>query len=651
MASGVWFTAAEIAALALPGLPASKRNVNDLADRQGWRQARNSRGEPLCRPRAARGGGFEFHISLLPAAARQALAPKPQAAAKPSREDLWAAFERLPAPKRAEAERRVALLARVEELAIDGGRVGAVLRVCAESGVSKATLYGWFKLVEGLDRADRLPALAPQHKGGRTKVEVDIDLLDILTSDYLRPEEPSLISCYRRVEEIAAERGVACPELAIMRRRMKAKLSASTIIAHRKGKAALKATFPHQVRDRSIFLPTDAYVADTHIWDVLVQWEDGSIGRPATIGVQDLASNKIVAHRTSQSETTEVVSLTFGDAFRDYGIPNDFWLDNSRVFASKQLTGGQKTRYRFKRTPGEIQGMLTALGVTVHFTTPYSGQSKPIERSWRDFAGDIAKHPIFAGAYTGPSTTSKPANYGSAAVPIDLFKQVIASEIAKWNARGGRRTPIAKGRSFDEVFAEGYAKAAVRRATPEQLRICMLQVDTVTPHRQSGTITVGGNRFWSDALVALRHERVMVRFDPMDLHSEVHVYTLDGRFVATAPCLEEAGFKTSAEDRDFHRTRRAALKAQLALADIEKKYSDKQIAAMQIRTAERPVVAEAPNVVAPVFGGRIAHGSLALATTPVAPQPQAEILTYAEREKRAEEKRRAQALLRLARND
>ena len=47
MASGVWMTAAEIAALALPGMPGSKRKVNAMAERLGWAQARNARGELL----------------------------------------------------------------------------------------------------------------------------------------------------------------------------------------------------------------------------------------------------------------------------------------------------------------------------------------------------------------------------------------------------------------------------------------------------------------------------------------------------------------------------------------------------------------------------------------------------------------------------
>lgn len=51
-----WWSAAELAALALPGFPASKRGMNKLAAREGW----------LARPRVARGGGMEYALHALP---------------------------------------------------------------------------------------------------------------------------------------------------------------------------------------------------------------------------------------------------------------------------------------------------------------------------------------------------------------------------------------------------------------------------------------------------------------------------------------------------------------------------------------------------------------------------------------------------------
>ncbi|WP_437871333.1 transposase [Methylorubrum extorquens] len=63
----LWLTAAEIAALTLPGLPTTKRNVNALAESAGWAHRKG-----LCRLRNQSGGGFEYHLDLLPPDARRA---------------------------------------------------------------------------------------------------------------------------------------------------------------------------------------------------------------------------------------------------------------------------------------------------------------------------------------------------------------------------------------------------------------------------------------------------------------------------------------------------------------------------------------------------------------------------------------------------
>lgn len=56
-----WFNAQEIAGL--PEMPGTQQNVKLKAKRDGW----------LRRPRQARGGGFEYHISSLPLNAQNAL--------------------------------------------------------------------------------------------------------------------------------------------------------------------------------------------------------------------------------------------------------------------------------------------------------------------------------------------------------------------------------------------------------------------------------------------------------------------------------------------------------------------------------------------------------------------------------------------------
>ncbi len=111
----LWFSAAEIAALALPGLPRTKRNINALAASEGWPERKG-----LCRRRAGAGGGFEFHLDLLPLEARAAYVTR--VAPAPLTNEAQAAAEAEPAAANlrddaAEArDARLAILTAAERL-------------------------------------------------------------------------------------------------------------------------------------------------------------------------------------------------------------------------------------------------------------------------------------------------------------------------------------------------------------------------------------------------------------------------------------------------------------------------------------------------------------------------------------------------------
>ncbi|WP_083859469.1 Mu transposase C-terminal domain-containing protein [Oceanibaculum indicum] len=83
-----WFTAAELARLALPGLPGTRQNIASRAKRENWRS----------RERKASGGGIEYHVSSLPQPAREVLAAR--AAAEAAKQ-----APALPAPAPAKAAR------------------------------------------------------------------------------------------------------------------------------------------------------------------------------------------------------------------------------------------------------------------------------------------------------------------------------------------------------------------------------------------------------------------------------------------------------------------------------------------------------------------------------------------------------------------
>lgn len=593
-----WFTTAEIAAQNLPTMPSSRQGCERLAIDSEWRERANLAGSPLARRRKGYGGGWEYHYTVLPPRAVAALAARgivtdDIGSGPKDRDQRWAFFDALPETAKAEARRRADAIAQVEAIMRAGTtKQAAVAEVCGKQGVSPATIYNWFKMVEGLKKAERLPALAPKYRGRSKRTPLPEEAFDALKADYLRLSQPSFESCYDRLKRIADEKGWTLPCSRTLRRRLEAEVPPEVIVLKRAGREALDALYPTQKRDRSHFHALEAVNADGHIWDVWVKWPgEAKPIRPVMVAIQDLHSNKIVGWRVGISENKELVRLAFADVFENFGIPDKAWLDNGRAFASKYLTGGTPNRFRFKVKDEEPVGVLTALGVEIHWTRPYSGRSKPIERAFRDMCDRIARHPAFEGAWSGNRPDAKPENYQSRAIDKDQFLAVLEQEIAHHNAKTGRKTGVCGGvKSFDQAFDESYANAAIRTATEAQLRQCLLAAENVTADRKTGMVRVLGNHYWCEALGAVRGQKTIVRFDPDDLSRAVHVYRSDGSFVATADLWDAAGFDSAADAQDHSRKVAAYRNAKRKLAEAEVRLTPAEVAARlpKIDTPDAP---------------------------------------------------------------
>jgi putative transposase len=558
-----WLTAAEIVAIGAPDLPGSVRGFNDLAAASGWRKD-----ETKARRLAQKGGGWEYHISVLPPSAQMRLALRrraaPTEAAAPRDEAAWAGYEALPAKAKAEAERRLAILDTVETLAAlspGRGMRAAIQRAAVQHGVSVRSIDNWRAAAGSACGADRLPLLAPQWKSAATFDPCHSKALDILISDWLRPERPAFSACYRRMRKAASANGwLPIPSERALRRRVEAEVPRAVATLARDGKDKAKTLYPVQRRSRMVFHAMQAVNMDGHKLDVRVSvpWAKDP-QRMHLIALQDLYSGKIVAWRVTDSENRHSVRLTIGDMISAQGIPEQIYLDNGRAFTSKDISGGAQNRFRFKIREDDPQGLLTSLGVQIHWTKPYSGQSKPIERAFRDLCEEIAKHPACSGAYTGNDPLNKPANYGTRAVALDALKRLVDEMIAEHNARPGRRTETAGGRSFDETFEASLADPAniVTRASEAQRSLWLLTADRVTAQRGSGEIKIFGNRYWATELNQYAGRKVTVRFDPERLHEPLIVYDQTDRLICRAACIADTGFN-SAEAATTHNRNRAA---------------------------------------------------------------------------------------------
>jgi transposase InsO family protein len=142
-----WLSPQELADLALPGLPDTKQGWNELIDREGWLQRKGK-----ARPRRGRGGGFEYHIDLLPPAALATYAARAIGAVEIQRDDLAAAAAdpqaaQLTLPALESRDARLALIAAADRFARNASlsRRTADTAFCALYALDKLDIAAWIK--------------------------------------------------------------------------------------------------------------------------------------------------------------------------------------------------------------------------------------------------------------------------------------------------------------------------------------------------------------------------------------------------------------------------------------------------------------------------------------------------------------------------
>ncbi len=551
-----FFSPQEILSAQSPDLPSSLRSIQRLANDLGWQ-----RQDGKAQKRGGRAGEWEYHVSLLPQTAQVKLGLLFSSPANDDRNEkqdmrkrLWERYEALPAEHKQVAKGRLDALDAVSKLSAAGGmsESAALSQICVERGFSKASFWNWRKLTSTHDRADWLAALAPQWAGKSEFAECHPDAWQVLLDDYLRLSQPALTACYRRMLRLAKKNGWSpIPSERALRRRIEAEVPIATRTIARAGREKARQIAPAQRRTVKDLHAMAAVNMDGHKLDVFVNWPGlNKPVRPILVAIQDIYSRKMVAWRLSDSENRETVRLAIGDMVETWGIPAKWTLDNGRAFASKWITGGIKNRFRFKVKEEDPQGLLLALGIEVHWAKPGRGQSKPIERSFGDMIAEaVSRHPLCDGAYTGNTPLAKPENYATRAVSHETIVALVNQEIHEHNARQGRRTEMAAGRSFDDAFAESYAQSSIPMPTEAQKSLWLLAAERIRAQKGSGVIHFMGNRYYDSALSALAGKDVTIRFDPEKLHQAVRVYDAKDRFICAAPIFDDTGFYSRGDAR------------------------------------------------------------------------------------------------------
>ena len=358
-----------------------------------------------------------------------------------------------------------------------------------------------------------------------------------IVASYANHDQPTLTACYTRMKKVAKKEGWQIPGKKTFERRVQSDIPRDVLILLRQGEKALAQKYPAMEREKTHLKAMEWINGDGYLHNVFVRYPDGEIGRPKTWFWQDVHSNMILGWRTDVSENTDMIRLACLDVFERWGLPdNHVTIDNTRAAANKWMTGGIANRFRFKVKADDPLGILPGLGLQIHWATPGWGQSKPIERAFGvgGLGEYVDKHPLCSGAWCGNNPQAKPESYGSRAVDLETFNKALAAGVATWNAIEQRRNPVCRGlMSFEQAFHVSYRQSAIRRLTTEQRRLFLLTAEAIKVAKD-GTFKMeagrgfgmGENRYGSDRLFGYAGQKIVVRFDPQQLHGAVHCYTL-----------------------------------------------------------------------------------------------------------------------------
>jgi len=583
-----WYSASELAGL--PGLPGTERGVRKAADREQWEYRKKAKGK-----------GCEYSFTSLPEATQAALtkrhlvsvAPVHPAQQDPTyqrgygevrhvteaeRAEAWAYWARLKDTRKAVANERMFALREVLALR-DAGvpKMQARAQVGRARGVSVATLTRWEDMVGDAPRSEWMALLVERkkgHSGRKPYAECDDVVWTWFRDHWLSRAQPSWADAYRRVREMADAQGWACPSLNTLKRRVRKEIPYQERVVRREGDAAIRRLLPVQVRDALDCASGEVVNGDGVTFDPMwIRFEDGERVKGGKAWFwQDIRSRRQLAYRLDKSENTDVFRLATYD-LTAVCTPVEAVIDNTRAAANKTMTAGAAGRHRFKNDPKDGLGLLLMLGIEPRWTNPdkLTGNpgSKPIERAFG--IGGIPKlvlnNPRIIAAGRGRTKET--------AIDVALVREVLDEEVARFNAQAGRRTQACRGElSFDQAWEEGLKGYVPRVLTAEQRRVLLMSREVVKLSSERGQVYLkagrgpfGRNAYWTEALAARMGERVVVLYDPEDLHRDVAVYTLEGDFICEAECVEAGGWKREATKRNHNKLLQRKSKAMKKAAE------------------------------------------------------------------------------------
>ncbi|MAW85655.1 MAG: integrase [Phyllobacteriaceae bacterium] len=542
-----WLTAGEIAAMRLPGLPSTERGVIKHAASQGWDAA-----EDLWRARSGRGGGREYHMSLLPGLAQAALRARSIAVATVSADDdgtlsrraqiardarlavasayarfasgmsapeasLMAVFVdtynagqtdcdewiRAELPKISTASlRRWRTLARSGDaaaLAVDRGasRAGTGVLDTANDGAVKRFILG-------------LIAVQPHLSAAAVRKQVRAEFGDRITTRGGETAMPPVRTFQHFLRKEKAEHHVALTRLT------NPDLYRSTMAPS--GRGALS-----HIKEPNQLWQIDASPVDALCTD----------GRHSIYACVDIATRRVMLS-VSRTPRASAVMLLIRKAALAWGLPERIKTDNGSDFKAR-----------------DTRRLFDALGVEVELSDAYSPQQKGhVERAIRTFQHEVG--PLLPG-FTGHSVADRKAiearksfaqrlgESDAETFGVALSGPELAARIDEWAAVSYANKPHSGLDGMTPAAAALAAQHKPRMVEPRALDVLLMPVagkDGIRTVTKFG-VRIDGRHYMTPGL--LPGTQTLIRMDPADM-GRAYCFAPDGgAYLGEAICPELSG--------------------------------------------------------------------------------------------------------------
>lgn len=305
---------------------------------------------------------------------------------------------------------------------------------------------------------------------------------------------------------------------------------------------------PRIQRDHSLLRPMEQVVGDVHPLDVLVRREDGSTATPRFIAWYDVATHRLCGTLhlldSGTGVTQAMVWASFAEMVEAWGLPTQLYLDNGREYCGRPRRYGEGVPSAIMTGFNELSGLALAMrefGAAIEaefmaeFVEGHAGAPGDVPAAGAELRrnGDTRAMPYNApgkpgiegqfaslekvlkmclGYIGGNRMNKRTHQLGKEAVPwpdMDTFRAAFKQFLDYWN--GNEQRGNLGGKSPNQAWADaqhdGWQAVKVDR-----MALIYAMSEQVGCTLTRGTVTVDGQRYRNDKLLALSGQKITVRY-------------------------------------------------------------------------------------------------------------------------------------------